>query len=403
MRINAIIHFILIMPTLVLIGCQNSTIRSELINDLPETILVNPSTEKILLDYSSVIKNRKYIKLETNPNCIIGGIDKIQIYDHNIFILDNNIAKSLFIFTDEGNFKTKISNIGRGPGEFTIPRDFWLDTLNQEVIILDHMSKKKLRYNYDGVLTNEITLDFNNSGTFAFISPDSYAYDIDNAYNINYSTDLSKKLLITDNKNNIIGTYLSSKKWQDKFINAPFKFCTSPEGVYYIPKLVDTIYNITKDGIKSRYFVDFGSKKLDISKFSGSLPDKELIKNIFASDYAFNIVTLVENNDYLFFSFLYRIYDSQPNFVFYSKHDKKVLYFTKLSDSGKTLGLFYPKAAYKDEFVFVLEPYVLFEEIDKYKTKNAIKYQEALNEFGTLLSSTTNKDNPILVFCKLKF
>lgn len=66
--------------------------------------------------YSSTLYDTiSYIKLETNPNCIIGVMDKLIFINNKFVIVDKSVAKSIFLFDSNGKFINKIGATGRGP------------------------------------------------------------------------------------------------------------------------------------------------------------------------------------------------------------------------------------------------------------------------------------------------
>ena len=108
------------------------------------------------IPYSDYFKSQKTIILETNDDCLIGMPTTFQIYDGYIYILDHYYAKCLFVFDMEGRFIRKIGSVGNGPGEYTQPKDFTLDTANGFIFIA---SSGKLIYKYqlDGTFVQTIT------------------------------------------------------------------------------------------------------------------------------------------------------------------------------------------------------------------------------------------------------
>jgi hypothetical protein len=70
--------------------------------------------EDLFEDYYSV-------PLETTNECLISGIDKIQIEKNNIYILDKK-RHTVHIFNKNGFFIKKINRYGQGPGIYGYSR-----------------------------------------------------------------------------------------------------------------------------------------------------------------------------------------------------------------------------------------------------------------------------------------
>lgn len=114
------------------------------------------------IPYSFIFKNVRTIILETNKDCLIGGINELQVFDGYIYILDVHRAKSLFVFDTEGRFIRKIGRLGRGPGEYIRVSDFTLDTENRFIFLQDQGSRVH-KYQLDGTYVNSITVQTSRS------------------------------------------------------------------------------------------------------------------------------------------------------------------------------------------------------------------------------------------------
>ncbi len=119
-------------------------------------INLDAKRKKTTIPFSYIFKNVKTIILETSNDCFIGRIDELQVFDGYIYVLDQNIAKSLFVFDMEGHFIRKIGGLGKGPGEYIQPTDFTLDIENRFIYLLDR-SNRVHKYQFDGTYINTIT------------------------------------------------------------------------------------------------------------------------------------------------------------------------------------------------------------------------------------------------------
>ena len=91
--------------------------------------------EKALL-YSSILEEPDVIVLETNPECIIQDVSAIDIYEGNIYILDDEVP-ALYVFRRDGTFLRRIGHQGRGHGEYREPSDFSIDRENGILYLWD--------------------------------------------------------------------------------------------------------------------------------------------------------------------------------------------------------------------------------------------------------------------------
>ena len=106
--------------------------------------------------YSAFFKKPKIILLETNDDCLIGLVTTLQVYEGYIYILEHYFAKSLFVFNMDGCFIRKIGSLGNGPGEYTQPLDFTLDTENGFIFLADRGSRIH-KYQLDGTFVQTIS------------------------------------------------------------------------------------------------------------------------------------------------------------------------------------------------------------------------------------------------------
>jgi len=96
---------------------------------------------------SSIFKpNVKTIILETRKEILIGRIDKLQVYNDYLIILDYAYSKKIYVFNTDGKFIRNIGNQGNGPEEYSSVNDFSIDEKNGEVLLLDGNKQKIMRY-----------------------------------------------------------------------------------------------------------------------------------------------------------------------------------------------------------------------------------------------------------------
>jgi hypothetical protein len=83
------------------------------------------------------------IPLETTDDCLIANIDKIEIKDERIYVMDQ-LAQSVYIFDMNGKYLNKIHKRGQGPGEYT--NLSYMTVTDSSVIIIDHFTEKQINY-----------------------------------------------------------------------------------------------------------------------------------------------------------------------------------------------------------------------------------------------------------------
>ena len=61
-----------------------------------------------------IIDSIRYVMLETTDECLIGNISELYVDGRFIFVVDNTIYESVFVFDENGRFLNKIGRLGRG-------------------------------------------------------------------------------------------------------------------------------------------------------------------------------------------------------------------------------------------------------------------------------------------------
>jgi hypothetical protein len=153
--------FLLLISIFLLSSCtlkqKQPTEQSDLRMSGDHYIIDLDGKKEISISFSDIFKNMRTIILETGNECMIGLIRELQVYNGYIYILDNTIAKSLFVFDIEGRFIRKIGSLGNGPGEYIYIDDFTLDTTNGFIFLLDYGTRIH-KYQLNGTYIHSINI-----------------------------------------------------------------------------------------------------------------------------------------------------------------------------------------------------------------------------------------------------
>ena len=105
---------------------------------------------------SNVADSIRYIPLETMDECLIMDIEQIKTDGDYLVIKDD---KNLYVFRDNGTFVSKIGEKGLAPGNYISILGFYLNRNEKNVVIIDNMKSKALKYAYTGEYLGEVDLD----------------------------------------------------------------------------------------------------------------------------------------------------------------------------------------------------------------------------------------------------
>ena len=287
------------------------------------------------------------IRLETSEECLIGNINKIEILEKRIYILDKFKSRSLFCFKLSGEFEFKIHNLGDGPGEFTLPEDFTV--IEEEISIYDNFRKMKINYDLNGNFTNETKMVVSirnvlqlDSG-FALVNPDETYLDSENDYN----------LLVTDrNIGKILERHIPTVTMGESIFSPNKVFSKWGTRVLFTYGFNDTIYSFDKKELKHQLVLDFGKNKIPYE--IAETESREVRDRIFDTNYNYTglLMDISENEDYISYRYTnFSLLKNHDPFLLYSKESKKLYNFTNIYNYEHMFKINPPMFVYKNKFV----------------------------------------------------
>lgn len=242
---------LIIFSTVVFTECtQKKTIES------PEDVIVitiesEPNKE---LTFSKIVDTVLFYPLETNPQANIGLISKIIVTDSCIYTMDGFMEQCIYCFNLSGDFRFKLDNVGKGPGEYISISDFCITPDNQ-VVVSEKSGKKIILYDNSGGFIEEFVINFYPSG-IAYLDPNLFVVS---------SLGLDTRIKVISRKGNIINRMIDV---DPNFISSYHDVLTLGSGnIYYREVYGDTIFEIVENTVTPTYYIDFQDKKLSKSKY----------------------------------------------------------------------------------------------------------------------------------------
>lgn len=208
--------------------------------------------------------------LNTGENHSVAQIDKIDVFDNLIFILDKEILETLFIFDFEGKFIKKLEVGLGGPGEFTSIEDFTLG-LDGNIYILNNDRMRVFTYTKEGEYLNEFRIpDFAHSIEYYLNSIFLYR---NNSF-IKNDPLKNMQIMRLSTSGSILESYLPISTTTNYFsFHESFKpFHKTGNSLMFSQALNDTVYIYESDEFKPFLALDFSTKALR--------QDKRLISSI---------------------------------------------------------------------------------------------------------------------------
>ena len=355
-----------------------------------EVRYTNPNLTVIYLD--SLVEKKAYfestgqkdsvrfVKLETNDNCLIGQIVKITIKNNLIFVNDNN--NKLFVFNDEGKFLNQIGSVGQGPGELITLYDFYID--DQYVYIKDMLRRRFTKYTYDGKLQEIIDLDdvLQYYVCFTLLNDGNLLLQSMNGPEMEYNYRIVNP----------------AKKYRIEKECLPFRFIattwSSPSesqmgsnknATYALALFSDTIYKYENGNLRPDIVFQGNLKKLRSGQ--GELIDNisKMHNRLVLDDYSTGLNNLYVTNDYIFFRYFEK---ATQYYIYWDIEEKKGFYIKNYNDENPLMSEVGLRASTGNALVCYHYPYRLIDKKDKIVKEEHIQFVESLDA----------EDNPVLAF-----
>lgn len=253
------------------------------------------------MNASVVFDSIKYIPLETNDSSLFKNIDKLCIDSHgNIFVLDIEGTNAVYMFGKEGEFKRRIGQLGRGPGEYNEISD--LNLYRDSMIeIYDSGQDKLIHYDTAGKVVDEI-YNITVGDAQLFHVGDTLGF-----YRSNGKNAYSLKIWVGDKEYSYLKQdYLEMRDKRNYFY-------TDGERMYCTDNYNDTLYLIENGMISPYLYIDFQKNKL---------PEKiRIVEQAWQGNYCFDIGDFKFTSRFINFSFSYR---QDEIFAFYDCKNKSL-------------------------------------------------------------------------------
>ncbi len=123
-------------------GCKRSENKST-----DATVITFDNYQPRTIEVDSYFADIKIVPLETNEKGIFSHVAQIELVDSLLFVSD---LDNLCLFNIDGEFISKIGRQGRGPGEYSVLKGFFVDADKATVSIIDDGNGGILTYGFDG-------------------------------------------------------------------------------------------------------------------------------------------------------------------------------------------------------------------------------------------------------------
>jgi hypothetical protein len=374
-------------------------------NELEIIDLAEAFSKQKEIKLSKFVSEIRYIPLELKPESVISEYPTIKVYDY--IIVRNSSSKTPLMVFDKSNgkFIKYIGNVGRGPGEYSIPaRDFY-NFYNKLIYTLDYSHREVKILNIDGkILSNFKSPDIIESSVrggklglsfYTYLDDRTYVSYIDNFTGV-----IGTKLVIF-NRDSIIKTFPNYQRWGENDITRNHRPSFNPQffrwdnNLYFKEAFNDTVFRVTIDKLIPRIVFKNGKFGLPYEQQQLISPSIDKI----SGDY-FLITDIYEITDFIFFQFSYK----KNEYVGF--YDKKM----KLTTVCKPIGNFSSSIiddinnfiplipidfTQENEMISVLDP----ANILKWMKENPGRAEMLKEKMGWLMT-VSETSNPVVVIAK---
>ena len=381
---NKIVFTLLLL--LLLLSCSHKKEGSK--NESILKINVDPlqSTDKDLTD---ILKNIRYIQLETSSNCLLNSISKIEIEKEKIFIFTSGRNGNLFCFDLNGKYLFSVGSQGNGPGEYVFLTDFYIDRKLNCIWVGDD-ARKILKYDLSGNFIEQYKVDFSINNLFP-LPDDSESM----AIRLGYYKDKNYSFVIYNLRENKI-TYAKEQIYEIERIVAQSSFFENRKDILYGAVFNDTIFRLSKEGLEPHILIDFGKYTFSREKL-GEKDSKQVIAEFLnpKNKYAGFVGAVYENSDFI--SFRYDFADERF-LAIYSKKEKQTVSINKIRIENQAFdaGMHFLQSYRQGQYISSLPAHLLYEDeqIVENTQKRSYGHYTSLKE---LKSNITEDSNPILI------
>lgn len=358
-----------------------------------EVIHVDVNSVEFSTDISPFLEDDvDIVALETNEECLISAVKKIEFYKNNILISDRTTQK-LYRFDSSGKFLNSVGEVGAGPEEYVSLGDF--NVVDDLIYLQDESSDKIVVYSFDSRFIKVLDhspiyfKEFVHIGNKLFFVT-NYIQSSLGFYNI-YEMDLSTK------KINGFAPYdetieLEQQKWGlNRYISK------GKDSALAIFSNSNLIYNISESGVIPEYKVHFSERVLpEEEKKKGGT---HAMMTALSKGYILGLDNMYNAEDYLFFSFSD---GSEGRDFFYDKINKKG-YLSEWLFVNRLGHLYGTDCITSNNEFAIIQPAYLYRDLwERHYTQFEIESDKDRKRMLDIYNSILEDDNPVIFRFKFK-
>jgi hypothetical protein len=206
----------------------------------------------------AIIKEKKYILLNSSDSILFGRIDKIKIIKDIIYILDTKL-RELIVFNLSGVGIGKIGGVGQGPKEYIRITDFDIND-SGDIYFIDGTSDKLFVFDKNLQFVSAKKMPFE-ADIIQCLPGDKLLFGLSSW---NKGDNASMRIAITNLE---LETEMSCMQYDEYIDNAygisDYTFINTGDCILYNKPIDNYVYEFSLEGqLRKAYFFDFGKKNV---------------------------------------------------------------------------------------------------------------------------------------------
>lgn len=357
------------------------------------------------LKLSDLVETIEYIPLETTNKCLVGVAPRTFDISDNYIVLHCWKTNQVYLFKRNGSFVGLIGREGSGPGEYVgmSVSSVFIDEEKKQIFVgTTHPNQISIFDLKGNFIKNYVVGNKDEVADFMYYFNKQFLLAYSNSGTVSHKYELrtSQMHLLTKG----VKTIPFSMKNTFLGVQPPSVYLYEGELCARETCLNDTLFAIKNNQFSPKYIINSG--KYDLTPELRS--DGDEYRKYWLS--LVRYVNVFESNNYLFFDYLF---NRNWYFVYYSKQEKKILYFNSQrmlpdnyiggipNDYDGGLPLWPTKQSENTWYVFQ-DASDLCEETPKQKRLKPKGPEKAIQAFKRMCKKMQPDDNPVLMIVKLK-
>jgi len=332
-----------------------------------------------------IFEKIELIPLETNPESLIKKIYKIKYHNNNLYIFDLQ-QNALLFFDYSGKFLDKIHKIGKGPGEYQLIYDFFIDTIQSQIGMLSPYSAV-YHYNFQGDFIKKTDLP-NPPQIYRYmelLSGNRCAF-----WSRTNGTIKPLNIVSMATGENVGSFFYEENSLIEGYCDAFFR--DEKGNLYFISGFCNDVFIVRPDGYKISYTWDFGKRNNNIENYKfpiyktgeRSQVAKKFHQSFMNGESSLFYYFIIQNQTNLFY-YAYLMFPFNKNkHIFYHKQTGKYHFFEHTAE-GHSI----------NEPLLMTNEFMLAE-LD-FEKKELIAPYLLSDKDREILSNFQEEDNPCLV------